>query len=51
MEDTSMGYEDFDVEPVDFDDDVEFEEIDEELVDAELALLAARVRAARFAGA
>ena len=43
-----MGYEDQDIE---FDDDVEFEELEDEPTDAEVELLAARVRAARFAGA
>lgn len=46
-----MGYEDFDVEPVDLDDDVEFEELDDEPLDVDIELLAARVRAARHAGA
>lgn len=46
-----MGYEDFDMEPVDFDDDVEFDELGEEPIEEELELLELRVQAARLAGA
>lgn len=45
------NYDERDLPALDFEDDVEFEELEEEPVDAEIALLAARVRAARFAGA
>lgn len=46
-----MGYEDFDVEPVDFDDDVELDELGDEPLEEELELLELRVQAARLAGA
>ena len=46
-----MGYEDFDVETVDFDDDAEFDELGDEPVEEELELLEVRVHAARLAGA
>ena len=47
----TVGYEDFDVEPVDFDDDVEFDELGDEPIEEELELLEQRVHAARLAGA
>ena len=46
-----MGYEDIDVASADFEDDAEFEELEDEAADEEIELLATRVRAARFAGA
>ena len=45
------NYDERDLQALDFEDDVEFEELEEEALDAQMALLAARVRAARFAGA
>jgi len=46
-----MDNDDLPPEALDFDDYVEFEELDDQPLDAEIALLAARVRAARSAGA
>lgn len=46
-----MDNDDRDLQALDFEDDVEFEELEEELFEAEVELLAARVRAARRAGA
>ena len=46
-----MDNDELDLQAIDFEDDVEFEELEDEPLDAEIALLAARVRAARYAGA
>ena len=46
-----MGYEDFDLEQVEFDDDVELDELGDEPIEEELELLERRVHAARLAGA
>ncbi len=46
-----MNHDPLDLQALDFEDDVEFEELEEEALDAQMALLAERVRAARFAGA
>jgi len=46
-----MDTDHLDLQALDFEDDVEFEELEDEAYEAEVELLAARVRAARFAGA
>ena len=46
-----MDYDPLDLQAIDFEDDVEFEELEDEAVDEQFELLATRVRAARFAGA
>jgi hypothetical protein len=48
-----MGYEELKLREVelDFDDDLEFEELEDSDLEAQAEILATRVRAARYAGA